>query len=361
MANPNLNLAEAIQAVQKGMEDVTTINDPSNYRKLLGFLDWEFSSSNGRSIQAVTGQTSSNGKYKPVEIRYKPKKGDGDIMDAETDYSCAKGTTRREIIQNVEPTLFAGDKFTVDEMIIREGTPKDIQRVLQDEINDAMRNAREKMDLQQYTAATNAVGANPAQTGGTGSYATLEMLNADGTLNADVFDTIKNDQEDNYMVGEAGLIGLGNMRKAQHRLAVGNIQDGGIDFAQVNSQFGMAMYKDQWTTSIQGAGNTNRILAMYPGLTQFYQYNYYKNMSAANSTENVVKTTIQDPVYPITWDFSLKYDDGCDQNSPNGYYVGQIFAWHDLWVVPDTAFGEGYSDNLNDFTGIVGYDITQAS
>jgi hypothetical protein len=73
-----------------------------------------------------------------------------------------------------------------------------------------------------------------------------------------------------------------------------------------------------------------------------------------------IKTTIQDPIYPITYDFHLKYDDGCGSSNPEGFWVGQLFTYHDLWIVPEEAFGEGYTNNLTDFNGIVGYNITQA-
>ena len=358
----NLRLVEAIQEVETDLAENVNVNDPTDYRKLTGFMDYLLSPVNPRTITTKMGEAGNAGKYRPVEIRTLPKKGDGDIIDAIGDYSCTRGTTRREIINTYNPTLVAGDKFTLDEGIIREGTNQDIKARLQLELRDAMRNAREKMDFQLYTAATNNIGANPAQGTGKGAYTTLEMLKADGSLSADTFDTIKNDQEDNYMLGTAGIVGLGNARKAFNRLAVGNVNDGGVDFAEVNDQFGMMLFKDSWTSTIQGAANADRVTVMYPGLTQFYQYNYYRNSDAANSVGDLsIKTTIQDPIYPITWDLHLKYDDGCSTDNPQGFWVGNLFTYHDLWITPEEAFGEGYSDNLNDFNGIVGYNITQAS
>lgn len=363
----NLNLAEALQAVQSDLKNNVGINDPSNYQKMLGFGDFLLGPSNPKTIQTTMGSAGNEGKYKPVEIRYLPKKGNEDEMDAIGDYSCAKGTTRREIVQNLNPTLFAGDKFTIDEAIVREGTTKSMKERLSLEVRDAMRNTRELMDKQLYTAAVNNVGANPAaseRTGvavGKGDYSTLEMLNSDGTLSADVFDAMKNDQEDNFMFGDMGVIGLNNGRKVFNRLSVGNVNDGGVNFSDVNDQFGMTLFKDSWTNTVQGTMNKNRVLCMYPGLTQFYSYNYYRNSDAANSVNDLsIKTTIQDPVWGITYDFHLKYDDGCSTGSPQGFWVGQVFLYHDLWIVPEEAFGEGYSNNLTDFNGIVGYDITQS-
>lgn len=357
----NLNLAEALQAVQTDLANNVGINDPSNYQKMIGFMDYLLGGSNPRTINTTMGTSSRDGKYKPVEIRYLPKKGNDDELDAIGDYSCDRGTTRREIVETLNPTLFAGDKFTLDEGIIREGTMQDIQSRLQLEIRDAMRNTRELIDKQLFTAAAANVGANPAAGISKGAYKTLQMLNSDGTLSADVFDSMKNDQEDNFMFGDMGVVGLNNGRKVFNRLAVGNVNDGGVDFSDVNDQFGMSLFKDSWTNTVHGVANKDRVLGMYPGLTQFYQYNYYANSQAANSVGDLsIKTTVQDPIYPITYDFHLKYDDGCSTNNPQGFWVGQLFTYHDLWIVPEEAFGEGYTNNLTDFNGIVGYDITQA-
>ena len=353
----NLGLSEALQAIQTDLANNVGINDPSNYSKLLGMNDFIFGAGNPRTITTEMGRAGAGGKYKPVEIRYLPKKGNEDELDASTDYSCSRGTTRREIVQTLNPTLFAGDKFTVDEAIIREGTMQEIQSRLQLELRDAMRNTRELIDKKLFTAASTNVGANPAaseRTGasvGKGAYSTLEMLNSDGTLDADVFDAIKNDQEDNFMFGDTAIIGLNNGRKVLNRLAVGNIQSGGIDFSEVQSQFGMTFFKDSWTNTVHGTENKNRVLAMYPGLSQFYQYNYYRGGIGESTQGLSIKTTMQDPIYPITYDFHLKHDDGCGTDNPQGFYVGNLFVWFDLWQAPEEAFGEGYTNNLSDFNG----------
>ena len=216
------------------------------------------------------------------------------------------------------------------------------------------------VDKKLFTAASTNVGSNPAVGASKGAFTTLQMLNSDGTLSADVFDSIKNDQEDNFMFGDAAIIGLNNGRKVFNRLAVGNLQDGGIDFGTVNDQFGMSLFKDSWTNTVHGTANKDRVLVMYPGLSQFYQYNYYRGGIGENTTGLSIKTTIQDPIYPITYDFHLKHDDGCGTDNPQGFYVGNLFVYFDLWQAPEEAFGEGYTNNLTDFNGVVGYDITQA-
>ena len=156
----NLGLTEALQAIQTDLANNVGANDPSNYSKMLGFNDFIFGASNPRTITTEMGRAGDGGKYKPVEIRYLPKKGNEDELDAATDYSCSRGTTRREIVETLNPTLFAGDKFTVDEAIIREGTMQELQARLTLELRDAMRNTRELIDKKLFTAASTNVGAN---------------------------------------------------------------------------------------------------------------------------------------------------------------------------------------------------------
>ena len=49
---------------------------------------------------------------------------------------------------------------------------------------------------------------------------------------------------------------------------------------------------------------------MYPGFLSS-QYNYYRGGIGEKHTRLSIKTTMQDPIYPITYDFHLKHDDGC--------------------------------------------------
>jgi hypothetical protein len=360
MGLPINNLVEALQAVRVDLE--TTVNDPSNYGKMTGTLNWLFSSQNPRTISTIMNQASNDGKYKPVQITYLPKKGTADVMTAATGLNCDKTATRRELTQTYNPTLFAGDKFTISESIVREGTLQQISQRLGVELRDSMRNIREQINTGLYSAAAGVIGSNPAANTGKGGYTNINLLNTDTTVSADAFDDLKIHQEDNYMSGDMGLIGLGKARKYFNRLAVGSASDGGVDINSVFEQYGMVLFKDSDTTNV--LGTADRILAMYPGLAQFYSYNFYSNSEAAHSVAgDIIKTTITDPIYPqIKYDYKLKYDDGClTGNGRQGAWVGTLTLDYDLFTVPEEAFTSGsYSDNLNGFNGIVGYNVTQS-
>lgn len=357
----NLSLAEALQAVQTNIKDNVGVNDPTFYQKELGMMKWLLGSSNKRTISTTMMQSANAGKYRPVEIRYLPKKGQDGVTEAESGYTCARGTTRREIVQTLNPTLWSGDTFTLDEAIVREGTQQELNARIQRELQDSMLNVRENMDKQLFSAAATNVGANPAQGISKGGYRTLQMLNSDGTLNADTFDEIVNDASDNFMIGNPGLVGSNNTRKVVNRLTVGDNSDGGVNFGGVATGFGMDFYNDNWTNTVHTTANKQRLLAFYPGLAQYYQYNFYKGGIYDDKSGVSVKSTVTDPLFPgITYDVHLKHDDGCSTNNPQGFITGSVFLYYDLWTAPEDAFGEGYTQNLNDFTGIVGYNITQA-
>jgi hypothetical protein len=355
----NLSLTEALKASELMLGDATGINDPGNYEKDLGFLQYLFSASNKKTIQTEMGRAANGGKYRPVEVRYTPKKGQDDLSEAASGYSCTKGTTRREIVQTLNPTLFAIDQFTIDEQITREGTQMSFNERVAKELKDAMLNLRENIDKQLFAAAITDIGANPAQGTNEDAYTTIQMLNSDGTLSASTFDTIVNDAQDNMMSTPA-IIGSNNMRKVVNRLNVGDTASGGINYGGVQTSFGVDFYNDAWTTTNFGAATNNRVIACYPGLQQFYSYNFYV-AGGYDKEATMQKTVMADPVYPgIKYDVSLKWDDGCTGNDPQGYIVGNVFLYFDLWTPPVDAFGDGYSTNLNDFTGIVGYNITSA-
>tara|TARA_R110000782_G_scaffold70073_2_gene140850 strand:+ start:711 stop:1790 length:1080 start_codon:yes stop_codon:yes gene_type:complete len=359
MSLPINTLAEALQAVRVDLE--TNVNDPSNYGKMTGTLNWLFSAQNPNTIETIMNQASSNGKYKPVQISYLPKKGTNDVISAATGLNCDSTVTRRELVNTYNPSLFVGDKFTISESIVREGTLEQVSQRMAIELRDAMRNCREQMNTGIFTAASTVIGSNPAAGTNKGAYTTINLLNSDTTVSADAFDDLKIHQEDNYMTGDMGLVGLGKARKYFNRLAVGSASDGGVDINKVFEQYGMVLFKDSDTTDV--LGNADRILAMYPGLAQFYSYNFYDNTDAAHSIAgDIMKTTITDPVYPqIKYDYKLKYDDGCATgNGKQGAWVGTISLDYDLWTVPEEAFGELYADNLTDFNGIVGYLVTQS-
>lgn len=355
----NLSLAEALKASELMMGDAAGVNDPGNYEKDLGFLQYLFSSENKKTIATEQGRAANQGKYRPVEVRYTPKKGQDGLYEDQSGYSCAKGTTRREVVQTLNPQLFAGDSFTLDEAIVREGTQDSLNTRIMKELKDAMLNVRENIDKQLFASAITDIGANPAQSVLKDAYATIEMLNSDGTLSAATFDQIVNDAQDNMMTTPS-IIGSNNMRKVVNRLNVGDTAAGGINYGGVQTSFGVNFYNDAWTTTNFGSANNNRVIACYPGLQQYYAYNFYSG-GGYDKEATMQKTVISDPVYPgIKYDVALKWDDGCSGNDPQGYLVGNVFVYFDLWTPPEDAFGEGYSNNLNDFTGIVGYDITQA-
>ena len=354
------NLTEALQAVRTELGDRgRQINEPDNYQKLTGTLNWLFSPDNPDMIQKIMRATSDASKYRPVEIAYNQYKGTGDMVTTDASASCAAVDPRRKKIQTLNPTLFAMDKFTIDDAIIREGNTEQIQAQLTREIRDASRNIRENINSQLLSKMAANMGSNPAQSAGAGTYSTIELLKADGTVSADNFDQIVTDTEDNFMNPPVGIIGLGKARKYMNRLSVGNVNDGGVDVGEVMSEFGMALFKDQ--DVLASLGGADRVLALYKGMQSFFNYNLYSGSDFDQFTPDfATKSTIPDPVYGYNLDFKLKYDDGCDTgNGLQGAWTGSLFTYFDLWTVPEDAFGDEYGD-LNDFNGIVGYDITQA-
>jgi len=358
----NLSLTEALQAVQKMMGDVVTVNDPGNYKKLIGTLEWLFSPFNGSTINIQQGQSALNGKYRPCEIRFTPQKGTGDLVTSDALANCNKVTHRREQIQTLNPALFVHDKFSIDEELVREGTPLELQAVLTREIRDAQRICREDADRQLLAAYNTAIGSNPGSGVGVGQNTSLQLLLSDGTVDPATFDDILIHKEDNFMVGVPGVIGLGNMRKYNNLLAVGNVRDSGVDIREIANNFGLIHFKDQNTLS--ALGDIDDVIVSYPGLSQFFQYNFYRNSDFALETpDSSKKSTIPDAVFgsALMWDFIFKYDDECSTtNGIQGSYTGRIFTYFDLWTPPQAAFGEPYAD-LGDFTGTVGYNITKAA
>jgi len=356
----NLSLIEALKAAELMLsQDVSGVNDPANYEKNLGFNQYIFSAANKKTITTEMGKSGNQGKYRPVEVRYTPKKGQDDSYEAETGYNCDKGTTRREIIETLNPSLFVGEKFTIDEQITREGTQLSFNERIAKELKDAMLNNRENIDRKLFAAAITGIGANPAQDVGKDAYSTIEMLNSDGTLAANTFDQIGNDAQDNFMTNPA-IVGSNNFRKVVNRLNVGGDSDGGINYGGVQTSFGVDFFNDSFTTTNFGSATKDRVIALYPGLQQYYSYNFYR-AGGYDKEATMQKMTMTDPIYPgIVYDVALKWDDGCTGNDPQGFIVGNVFVYFDLWIAPEGAFGDGYSTNLNDFSGIIGYDITQA-
>jgi hypothetical protein len=353
-----IDWAERLQYTRQWMDDQGQLNNPRNYSKYTGCMNYMFSPSNPKTIHTEMVRQAENSEYRGVVIRYTPH----DCDDVETDQTlttCNATDINRDSLQTVEPNLFCEAKFTLTEAYVRQNKENGVglQQRINREMQAAMRKLRESMDLQILTTLGNNVGANPAAPAGAGTYTNLPLISAtDGSLDALNFDVIKIHQEDNYMVGEAGIIGLGEARRYMNRLAVGNVNDMGIDYREVMSQFGMAFFKDHATNAALGAAD--RILVIYPGLIQFYQYNLYKGDFVIEvSSPYFAKGTMRDPIFPIQWDFMVKYDDGCSTgNGHQGSYTFRLHSHFGIFIPTELMFGDVYCD-LNDFNGIVGYNV----
>jgi hypothetical protein len=355
----NQNLTEALQAVRNNLSDLSLINEPDNYSKLTGTLNYLFSPENPRQIQATMLREGQQSKYRNVEIQYNTYKGDDNVVTSDAAANCNAVAARRTKVQTLSPTLYVEDKFTISDAIIREGNTELIAQQLTREIRDSQRNNREKINAALLAKLANNMGTNPAQNAAAGAYTAIQLINADGTVNSDKFDTIVNDVEDNFMQGSVGLIGLGKARKYMNRLTVGNINDGGVDVREIMANFGMALFKDQFARTT--LGNADNILALYPGLQSFFNYNLFAGDDFMKETPDLSRRmTIPDALYPFEYDFILKYDDGCATgNGLQGAWTGRLLTYFDTWIVPSNAFGSEYGD-LAGFNGITGYQITQA-
>ena len=353
---------EKLLATRAWLSDANAqMNDPGNYQKLIGFLNYLFSGLNPTTINAIMRENSGNSEYRPVDIRYIPHKGTGNLITSDASGSCTKVAQRRDKIVTKQPTLYAEDKFTIEENYVRdnaEGNPGKLQTRLNMEFRDAIRVCRESIDQQLFTKAASLFGSNPAAQTSAGSYTTVTMtIASSGKIDDNNFDVIKNHQEDNFMEGPIGIVGLGNARKYMNRLAVGNANDAGIDYRMVADEFGMLLFKDSFTSSV--LSSANNALAIYPGMTQFYQYNLFRGDYVQNFGD-LIKGTMPDPILPITYDYILQYDDNCSTgNGLQGAWVGRVLAYFDLFTIPEDAFGDVYGP-LNDFNGILGYTFNES-
>jgi hypothetical protein len=352
--------AEKLQATRLMLEDVKRqVNNPRNYQKKIGFLEYYLRDSDS-TIKTKMLDNANNSQYRPVEIRYTPYDADRNIVESESSANCDKVAINRDKIQIVQPTLYTEKKFTIEENYVRENTESgdSLARRLEREFQSAMLGIRENMNKQLFAKAAGLFGANPAGATGAGSYFNIQLLLSAGTVDPNNFDVIANHKMDNYMNGRVALIGLGNARKYMNRLVVGSPADGGYDVNDIMSSFGMALYPDHFTTTSLGAAD--RILAIYEGLSQVYTYNLNRGVFDMEVTATHIKGTMPDPVLPgLTYDYILKYDDNCQTgNGRQGAWVGRVMVDYDLWNIPEDAFGDSYG-SLNDFNGIVGYNITQ--
>jgi hypothetical protein len=357
-----INWAEAILQTRMWLQDVMgQSNDPKNWTKLTGFLDYLFNPAvNPRTIGVEYQSQSNQDLYRGVSIRYTPHDGTSNLITNDALATCTAVSQRRDTVGSYNTTLYAEAKFTIQEAYVLQNKENGfgLQQRLNMEIQNAMRKVRESIDSQLFAKAATVMGANPAAPTGAGSYFPLTLLSSStGQVDGRFWDYFKNHQEDNHSTGPLSVIGLGNMRGYANRLATGGLASTGIDYKEVLAQFGMLFFKDSATTS--ALGNANRVLACYPGAAQFYQYNLFRGEYKVN-LETLIKDTMQDPIYPITYDFSLKYDDGCTGgNGQLGAWTGRIFTYFDLFYVDEKAYGDTYSE-LNDFNGILGYLIKAA-
>ena len=360
-----INWAESLLQTRAWLEDVNAqINDPGNYQKMIGFLNFLSSDINPKVIDTEMMRNAGNSEYRPVQVRYIPHKGTGNLITDNASSTCTKVAQRRDKLQLLQPTLYAEDKFTIEENYVREnaeGASGKLQSRLNREIRDCMRVVRESIDAQLFAKAAGLFGANPAVGGGAGSYYDIPVIiGSSGKIDDRNFDVIKNQQEDNLMGGVVSLIGSGNARRYMNRLAVGNANDAGIDYREVASEFGMLLWKDSHT--LASLSDANRVLAIYPGMTQMYHYNLYTGSDFVQPIGDIaVKGTLPDPVIPgLTYDYQLRYDDNCSTgNGQQGAWIGRVWAYFDLWTVPEDAFGDVYGP-LNDFNGILGYRFTES-
>jgi hypothetical protein len=354
---------ERLQATRTNLSSNVQINSPENYSKLTGTLDFLLNPSlNPRTIDVIQNQNSQAGTYRSVEVRYQPHWGTEDLITNDANFVCTKGSQRRDYISTHDVTLVAGVPFTLEEDYIRQNSDAgDSQQARLDRgFKNAMRVARESMSAQLLAKMAANLGSNPAQSAGAGSYTSVQMINSDGGADVNNFDIFLNDAQDNFMSGPVAIIGQGgNSRKYFNRLAVGNLNtNAGVNIQDVAQQFGGIYFQDQSATV--GLAGANKVIAAYPGLTQFYGYNLYKGVFSKNSPDNLIKGTMPDPIYGFDWDFKISYDDGCDSgNGLQGAWVVTVFKYFDLFTVPSDAFGDTYGE-LNDFNGLVGYTLTSA-
>lgn len=362
-----IDWTEKLQAARTMLEDSVQVNDPENYAKLTGMINFLLGPQNPRTINAIQQSNSNSSQYRTVEIKYTPHKGTSELVTTDSSATCTKTAQRRDHIATYQPTLFALDKFTLEENWVRQNLENGevFSTRLAKEFQAAMRNCRESVDSQLLSKAYGLVGANPAASDRTrtqiakNNFPEVQLLKSDGTVDPNTFDIIRNDMEDNYMTGEPAIIGMGNARKLFNRWAIGNLNtSGGFDVREIASQFGSVLYKDQAAKDVYN--DVNEVICAYPGLAQFYQYNMNRGEFAIETPDLKVKGTMPDPVYPIVWDYDIKYEDGCDSGNGigTGAWTGRVYTYFDLFTVPEEAFGEPYGD-LADFNGLVGYKITQ--
>lgn len=355
---------EKLQATRLWLEDANAqLSNPANFMKQTGMLNYLMSGLNPRVIDAIMRENAGNSLYRPVDIRYIPHEGTTNLITNDASGTCTRVAQRRDQIQTLQPTLYAEHKFTIDEDYVRQNAENgfNLQQRLNKQIQSSMRIVRESISAQLLAKEAGLFGANPAQGTGAGSYTEVTMtITSTGKIDDNFFDSIKNDQEDNLQGGaEIGIIGKGNARKYMNRLAVGNANDAGIDYREVANEFGMLLFKDDDAASV--LSSANNALIIYPGNTQFFQYNLFRGSDFIQDFGDRIKGTLPDPIFPeIMYDYILEYDKNCTNgNGLQGAWIGRILTYFDIWNVPEDAFGDVYS-SINDFNGVLGYTFNES-
>lgn len=352
---------EALQSVRKWLDDINAqISDPQNFSRQTGMLNYLFSGLNPPSIETIQRESSNMSLYRPIDIRYIPHEGTGNLITNDANGNCTRVAQRRDSLQQVQPNLYVEHKFTIDEDYVRENAENgmNLSKRLGKQLQSSMRIIRENMNSQLLAKQAGLFGSNPAQGVGAGNYTPVTMtIASSGKIDDNNWDQITNDQEDNFQGGEIGIIGKGNARKYMNRLAVGGLNDAGINYIDVAREFGIALFKDDDAASV--LSGANNALVIYPGNTQFFQYNLFKGDFIQDFGDRI-KGTIEDPFFPITYDYILEYDKNCTTgNGLQGAWIGRVLTYFDIWNMPEAAFGDVYS-SINDFNGVLGYTFNES-
>ena len=358
--------SEVLQATRLWLEDANAqMSNPANFTRQTGMLNYLMNPRlNPAIIDAIMRNNAGDDTYRPVDIRYIPHEGTANLITSASSGNCNRVNQRRDKIQTVEPSLYAEHKFTIDEDYVRENAENGfkLQQRLNKQIQSSMRIVRESISRQLLAKEAGLFGSNPAENVGAGVFTPITMtIAASGKIDDNSFDIIKNHQEDNFQGGgEIGIIGKGNARKYMNRLAVGNANDAGIDYREVATEFGMLLFKDDDAGAV--LGDANNALAIYPGNTQFFQYNLFRGADFIQDFGDRIKGTLPDPVFGerIMYDYILEYDKNCSNgNGLQGAWIGRILTYFDIWNIPEDAFGDVYSD-INDFNGVLGYTFNES-
>ncbi len=358
--------SEVLQATRLWLEDANAqMSNPANFTRQTGMLNYLMNPRlNPAIIDAIMRNNAGDDTYRPVDIRYIPHEGIANLITSASSGNCNRVDQRRDKIQTVEPSLYAEHKFTIDEDYVRENAENGfkLQQRLNKQIQSSMRIVRESISRQLLAKEAGLFGSNPAENVGAGVFTPITMtIAASGKIDDNSFDVIKNNQEDNFQGGgEIGIIGKGNARKYMNRLAVGNANDAGIDYREVATEFGMLLFKDDDAGAV--LGDENNALAIYPGNTQFFQYNLFRGKDYIQDFGDRIKGTLPDPVFGerIMYDYILEYDKNCSNgNGLQGAWIGRVLTYFDIWNIPEDAFGNVYSD-INDFNGVLGYTFNES-